>query len=103
MCVDLMCFVYSPYTCYPPSAAADTQQSEQWGWGAEGHGMVRHRLASITVVVLDVDGVLTDGGLWHGPGGELIKRFPLKSATLASWLASGIPLSVTPPSVAMWE
>lgn len=39
---------------------------------------LRHRLASITVVVLDVDGVLTDGGLWHGPGGELIKRFDVR-------------------------
>lgn len=38
----------------------------------------RHRLAAIEVVVLDVDGVLTDGGLWYGPEGELIKRFDVR-------------------------
>jgi 3-deoxy-D-manno-octulosonate 8-phosphate phosphatase (KDO 8-P phosphatase) len=39
---------------------------------------LRNRLAGIAVVVLDVDGVLTDGGLWHGPQGELIKRFDVR-------------------------
>jgi len=39
---------------------------------------LRARLAAIQVVVLDVDGVLTDGGLWHGPEGELIKRFNVR-------------------------
>lgn len=38
----------------------------------------RQRLQLITLVVLDVDGVLTDGGLWHGPHGELIKRFDVR-------------------------
>ena len=38
----------------------------------------RHRLSAIEVVVLDVDGVLTDGGLWYGPEGELIKRFDVR-------------------------
>ena len=28
--------------------------------------------------MLDVDGVLTDGGLWYGPSGELIKRFDVR-------------------------
>jgi len=32
-------------------------------------------LKSIRAVVFDVDGVLTDGGLWWGPGGEEWKRF----------------------------
>ena len=36
------------------------------------------RLALIQAVVLDVDGVLTDGGLWHGPEGELLKRFHVR-------------------------
>jgi 3-deoxy-D-manno-octulosonate 8-phosphate phosphatase (KDO 8-P phosphatase) len=39
---------------------------------------LRSRLAAIDAVVLDVDGVLTDGGLWYGPGGELIKRFDVR-------------------------
>lgn len=29
-------------------------------------------------MVLDVDGVLTDGGLWYGPDGELLKRFNVR-------------------------
>ena len=32
-------------------------------------------LARIRAIALDVDGVLTDGGLWWGPGGEEWKRF----------------------------
>lgn len=35
-------------------------------------------LAEVRLVVLDVDGVLTDGGLWYGPQGELIKRFDVR-------------------------
>ena len=38
----------------------------------------RERLRRVRLVVLDVDGVLTDGGLWYGPGGELIKRFDVR-------------------------
>lgn len=38
----------------------------------------RRRLTAIGVVVLDVDGVLTDGGLWYGPQGELSKRFDVR-------------------------
>lgn len=32
-------------------------------------------LANIRLVITDVDGVLTDGGLYYGPDGECIKRF----------------------------
>lgn len=32
-------------------------------------------LAGIRLVITDVDGVLTDGGLYYGPDGECIKRF----------------------------
>jgi 3-deoxy-D-manno-octulosonate 8-phosphate phosphatase (KDO 8-P phosphatase) len=39
---------------------------------------LRRQLAAMQVLVLDVDGVLTDGGLWHGPEGELIKRFDVR-------------------------
>ena len=35
----------------------------------------RAGLEQIRAVVLDVDGVLTDGGLWWGPLGEEWKRF----------------------------
>lgn len=34
--------------------------------------------AKVQLVVLDVDGVLTDGGLHYGAGGEVMKRFDVK-------------------------
>jgi len=36
------------------------------------------RAARVKLVVFDVDGVLTDGGLWYGPDGEVQKRFDVK-------------------------
>jgi 3-deoxy-D-manno-octulosonate 8-phosphate phosphatase (KDO 8-P phosphatase) len=45
----------------------------QWQWWRH-----RQRLAGIRLIVLDVDGVLTDGGLWYSPQGELIKRFNVR-------------------------
>jgi YrbI family 3-deoxy-D-manno-octulosonate 8-phosphate phosphatase len=35
-------------------------------------------LKKIRALVLDVDGVLTDGGMYYGPGGEGLKRFNVK-------------------------
>jgi 3-deoxy-D-manno-octulosonate 8-phosphate phosphatase (KDO 8-P phosphatase) len=34
-----------------------------------------NRAARIQMMIFDVDGVLTDGGLYFGPGGEALKRF----------------------------
>ena len=39
---------------------------------------LRHRLKSIQLLVLDVDGVLTDGGLWFDAEGHLSKRFDVR-------------------------
>ena len=38
----------------------------------------RRAAARIRLLVLDVDGVLTDGGLYYGPSGEEIKRFDVQ-------------------------
>lgn len=38
-------------------------------------GELRRRCARIKLLVLDVDGVLTDGGMYYGPDGEVMKRF----------------------------
>ena len=35
-------------------------------------------LRAIELLVLDVDGVLTDGGLWFDPSGQLQKRFDVR-------------------------
>jgi 3-deoxy-D-manno-octulosonate 8-phosphate phosphatase (KDO 8-P phosphatase) len=39
---------------------------------------VVERAARIRLVLLDVDGVLTDGRLWYGPEGEALKAFDVK-------------------------
>ena len=43
----------------------------RWWW-------IRTRLRRIKLLVLDVDGVLTDGGLWFDASGQLIKRFDVR-------------------------
>ncbi len=45
----------------------------EWHWRQQ-----RRALATITLLVLDVDGVLTDGGLWFDPDGRLQKRFDVR-------------------------
>lgn len=41
-------------------------------------GHVRERLDPIRLLVLDVDGVLTDGILLYGGGGEVVKQFSVR-------------------------
>jgi 3-deoxy-D-manno-octulosonate 8-phosphate phosphatase (KDO 8-P phosphatase) len=36
---------------------------------------VKERARNVRLMAFDVDGVLTDGGLWYGENGELVKRF----------------------------
>lgn len=36
------------------------------------------KAAAVKLMVFDVDGVLTDGGLFYGPDGEVFKRFDVK-------------------------
>lgn len=43
-----------------------------------GTGELHARAAAVKLLVLDVDGVLTDGGLYYGPAGEALKRFDVK-------------------------
>jgi 3-deoxy-D-manno-octulosonate 8-phosphate phosphatase (KDO 8-P phosphatase) len=43
-----------------------------------GLAALARRLARIRLVCLDVDGTLTDGALWIGPGGEEWKRFDVR-------------------------
>ena len=49
----------------------------------------------IALLVLDVDGVLTDGGLWYGARGELMKRFHVRDGHGIKLLrAAGIEVAV---------
>ena len=41
-------------------------------------GLLQARAAAVRLIVFDVDGVLTDGGLYYGPEGEALKRFGVK-------------------------
>ncbi|CAK22663.1 HAD family hydrolase [Synechococcus sp. CS-197] len=45
----------------------------EWRWRKR-----RQQLADIQLLVLDVDGVLTDGGLWFSADGQLQKRFDVR-------------------------
>ena len=40
--------------------------------------LLQARLRCVRLLVLDVDGVLTDGGLWFDASGALIKRFDVR-------------------------
>ena len=39
---------------------------------------INKKIKKIKFIVLDVDGVLTDQGLWYSPNGEIIKRFNVR-------------------------
>ncbi len=50
-----------------------------WRWRhALGFRRSRRGLQDLRLLVLDVDGVLTDGGLWTTESGEVVKRFDVR-------------------------
>lgn len=53
------------------------------------------RAARVKLVVFDVDGVLTDGGLWYGPDGEVMKRFDVKDGhAMVLARLTGLPVAL---------
>lgn len=44
---------------------------------------------AVKLVLFDVDGVLTDGGLYLGPSGELLKKFDWQCRCFVA-MASGV-------------
>ena len=53
------------------------------------------RPAEVSLVVLDVDGVLTDGRLWYGPDGETQKAFDVRDGHgIKMLIAAGIGVAV---------
>lgn len=53
------------------------------------------RAARIKLLVFDVDGVLTDGGLWYGSDGEVMKRFDVKDGhAMVLARLTGIPVAL---------
>jgi 3-deoxy-D-manno-octulosonate 8-phosphate phosphatase (KDO 8-P phosphatase) len=56
---------------------------------------LRKRAEPVKLLVLDVDGVLTDGGLYFGPNGEALKRFHVRDgAGIKAVSAAGIAVAV---------
>ena len=51
---------------------------------------IEERMKRIRLLVLDVDGVLTDGGIYIGADGEAMKRFDIKDGMgIALWHRAG--------------
>ena len=51
--------------------------------------------SQVSLVVLDVDGVLTDGRLWYGPDGESLKVFDVRDGHgIKNLIAAGIGVAV---------
>jgi 3-deoxy-D-manno-octulosonate 8-phosphate phosphatase (KDO 8-P phosphatase) len=49
------------------------------------------RAKRVRLILLDVDGVLTDGGLYYGPQGEVMKRFEVKDGHgIVMWRTCGM-------------
>jgi 3-deoxy-D-manno-octulosonate 8-phosphate phosphatase (KDO 8-P phosphatase) len=56
---------------------------------------LRRAAAAIRLLVLDVDGVLTDGRLWFGPRGEALKVFHVRDGHgIKSVMARGIDVAI---------
>ena len=59
------------------------------------HKLLAHRLQSIRLIAFDVDGILTDGGLYLTDSGEEFKRFnSLDGHGLKMLKASGVELAL---------
>jgi len=53
------------------------------------------RARRVELLVLDVDGVLTDGGLYYGPEGEALKRFDVRDGHgIVLCRGMGIPAAI---------
>jgi 3-deoxy-D-manno-octulosonate 8-phosphate phosphatase (KDO 8-P phosphatase) len=56
---------------------------------------IRDRMRRVRLVLLDVDGVLTDGGLRFGPRGDEGRRFHVRDGTAIKLaLSAGLPVGI---------
>lgn len=57
--------------------------------------MTAELAAQIRLLILDVDGVLTDGRLWFGPDGEMLKAFHVRDGVgIKAVLGAGIEVGI---------
>lgn len=62
--------------------------------GLPGAAELTRLAAGVKFLVLDVDGVLSDGGLYYGPQGEALKRFDVKDGhALVMARHAGLPFA----------
>ncbi len=67
------------------------QQSQR----TKSEDTLRQAAAGVRLVVLDVDGVLTDGSIWTGAAGESVKRFYARDGLGIKMLqAAGIAVAI---------
>ena len=62
--------------------------------GAVDDADLRARAARVRLVLLDVDGVLTDGRVWYGPEGEALKAFDVRDGHGVVMLRDHVPFGV---------
>jgi len=63
--------------------------------GRSKRSVKKHEAAAIKLLVLDCDGVLTDGHLLYGPGGEVLQRFSVYDGYAIEMLkASGVEVAI---------
>ena len=56
---------------------------------------MRERMGRVRLLILDVDGVLTDGRLYYGPDGQEIKAFhALDGSAMKRLMAAGTPIAL---------
>jgi 3-deoxy-D-manno-octulosonate 8-phosphate phosphatase (KDO 8-P phosphatase) len=56
---------------------------------------IEARASRIKLLIFDVDGVMTDGGLYYGPQGEAFKRFDVKDGhALVLARLTGLPAAI---------
>ena len=56
---------------------------------------ILQRAGAVRLLILDVDGVLTDGRLYYGPGGVETKAFHVRDGSaMKRLMAAGIPIAI---------
>lgn len=62
---------------------------------ANPSAQVRERMCRVRLLILDVDGVLTDGRLYYGPDGQEIKAFnALDGSAMKRLMAAGLHIAI---------
>ncbi|GDY12601.1 acylneuraminate cytidylyltransferase [Planctomycetota bacterium] len=65
----------------PAESAVEIDEPEDWPVVETFLEQAKqHRLANIKLLATDVDGTLTDGGMFYGPDGEALKKFNTRDA-----------------------